>query len=151
MTSFALSGRRWAIPVLLFISAVGRYCWDRSGTPDLPISRASTTGFIRDNSREIPPSTFVPDGWSRPIFSLPQTGKVDVVGSQGTVPDPLPTLSGVVDSGGHRIAVLKVDGSSVRVKEGDQLGRWRISEVGSRFVVLENADHVEKLELKSLK
>ena len=88
--------------------------------------------------------------WSRPLFSKAPLQKMDpanaLTASDDNSPQS-PRLVGVVADGENRLAILELKGRLVRSQQGTTIGSWRIVEIASHSIKLENGGETKILDL----
>ncbi len=133
--------------VLLLAAAVWRGSALVAGeftTPPVPSAKPIDLAKL-DNA---PNSALLPAGWPRPLFARSDAADAGRSQTNRIVPEnETPRLIGIALDGEYRIAVLSHNNVVLRLRQGDKVGKWTITQIKVRSAVMRAGEQSEVLEL----
>jgi hypothetical protein len=90
-----------------------------------------------------------PAGWTRPLFA-PAVGSEPTAEARSTRPAPddeIPRLIGVAQDRDHRVALLAHNSAVLRVRQGEKIGKWTVTQIAVRSAVVRADGESQSLRL----
>jgi hypothetical protein len=90
----------------------------------------------------------LPAGWARAVFAPAGLSEAAAEARATRAPDDeVPRLIGVAQDGDHRVALLAHNSTVLRVRQGERIGKWTVTQIATRSAVVRAGEKSQALRL----